>query len=86
MLPEAAFKVVPSMCKFRKALKLWSKVVQQNYTVAYNDAIAGHDQERCKQLLVDHGETQKRQAIYEMDTATSLWLIEQGICMIAYFA
>jgi len=32
---------------------------QSLLAIAYKGAIAGHDQERCKQLLIDHGIAQK---------------------------
>jgi len=33
---------------------------QSLLAIAYKGAIAGHDQERCKQLLIDHGIAQKK--------------------------
>ncbi len=43
-----------------KYMQVQKSFVKQKYTVAYKGAIAGHDQERCKQLLIDHGIAQKK--------------------------
>jgi hypothetical protein len=59
MQHQAAMKIW-SVCKFRKVLP--SKNIHcslQRSLAPLANAITGHDQERCKQLLIDHGITQK---------------------------